>query len=236
MAAQSDEVTRSAAHVLDNPAWAALSGPQSHLGEVRPKAARFQPDVSPFTAVADRDDPASWRDLASLVGPGSGAAVIGLAETPDGWTLRREIPAVQMIGDALAVAPDPEACVLAAADVPAMLELVEQTKPGPFLPRTIEMGKYLGIKENGHLVAMAGERLQPPGWTEISAVCTSPSHLGRGLATRLIRAVGYGIRQRGDVPFLHASATNTTAIRLYERLGFVVRDRPRIVFLQAPGA
>jgi predicted GNAT family acetyltransferase len=113
--------------------------------------------------------------------------------------------------------------VLDATDVPEMLALVERTKTGPFLPRTIAMGTYLGIRRRGRLVAMAGERLHPPGWTEISAVCTDPEHRGEGLATRLVPAVAAGIRDRGETPFLHAAATNTGAIRLYEALGFRLR-------------
>jgi ribosomal protein S18 acetylase RimI-like enzyme len=223
-------------HLLDNPAWAALAGPQSHLGEVRAKAARFHPDVSPFAALSDSGDPQSWQDLAALVGPGSATAVIGATALPAGWTVLGQGSGVQMVGEALEVAPDPGLLPLTAADVPAMLELVERTKPGPFRPRTIEMGNYLGIKESGRLVAMAGERLKPLGWTEISAVCTDATHRGKGLATRLVRAVGDAIRQRGDVPFLHAAASNTSAIRLYEQLGFVVRRRPEFVFVRSPEA
>ncbi|MFL6115759.1 MAG: GNAT family N-acetyltransferase, partial [Catenulispora sp.] len=104
----------------------------------------------------------------------------------------------------------------------------EHAKPGPFLPRTIELGSYLGIRHDGRLVALAGERLRPPGWTEISAVCTHADFRGRGLATRLIRAVAHGIRERGETPFLHTGAENVNAIRLYEALGF--RLRRTVVF------
>jgi predicted GNAT family acetyltransferase len=116
-----------------------------------------------------------------------------------------------------------------------MLDLVERTKPGPFRPRTIELGRYLGIRIDGELVAMAGERLHPPGWTEISAVCTDERMRGRGLASRLIRAVGHGIRARGEIPFLHASAANTNAIRLYESMGFVLRRQRVFTAWQLPG-
>ena len=104
-----------------------------------------------------------------------------------------------------------------------MLDLVQRTRPGPFRPRTIAMGTYLGIRRGGRLVAMAGERLHPTGWTEISAVCTDDEHRGQGLATRLVLAVAAGIRDRGDTPFLHAAATNVDAIRLYAALGFRLR-------------
>ena len=118
----------------------------------------------------------------------------------------------------MATAPDPEALVLGPDDVPEMLDLVERTRPGPFRPATITIGTYLGFRDTaGALIAMAGERMRPPGWTEISAVCTDPAHRGRGLATRLVRAVGAAIRDRGDVPFLHTTRDNTAAIRASTR-------------------
>jgi ribosomal protein S18 acetylase RimI-like enzyme len=128
-----------------------------------------------------------------------------------------------MEGSQIDTAGDPNAVTLGAADVPEMLDLVARTRPGPFLSRTVSLGVYLGIRRGGVLVAMAGERMRPPGWGEISAVCTDPDHRGQGLAGRLVGAVGAVIRERGDVPFLHASASNTTGIRLYRRLGFTHR-------------
>ncbi len=103
-----------------------------------------------------------------------------------------------------------------------MLALIDRTRPGPFLARTIEMGAYVGVRRQGSLIAMAGERLHPPGWTEISAVCTDEGFRGQGLGTRFVRAVAVGIRQRGEQPFLHAAATNDGAMRLYRSLGFEV--------------
>jgi predicted GNAT family acetyltransferase len=145
-----------------------------------------------------------------------------------------EVACVQLEGFSLEVAPDREAIVLGPDDVPEMLALVERTKPGPFGPRTIELGTYLGIRRDGALVAMAGERLHPAGWTEISAVCTDESYRGAGLATRLVRAVAAGIRARREVPFLHAAAANTTAIRLYESLGFTLRREVSFLILRTP--
>ena len=118
---------------------------------------------------------------------------------------------------------DPAALRLGPRDVPEILDLVARTQPGPFLPRTIELGSYLGFRHQGALVAMAGERLHPEGWTEISAVCTDPAFRGRGLAGRLVSAVGAGIAERGDRVLLHALATNLTAIGLYLSLGFRLR-------------
>jgi len=123
---------------------------------------------------------------------------------------------------------------LATRMAPAETALIARTQPGPFLPRTIEMGTYLGIRREGALVAMAGERLHPPGWTEISAVCTDPAVRGQGLATRLILAVAHGIRERGETPFLHTGARNTNAIRLYESLGFRLRRRTAFLAARVP--
>jgi predicted GNAT family acetyltransferase len=109
--------------------------------------------------------------------------------------------------------------------VPEILDLVARTRPGPFWPRTHELGTYLGIRDNGRLVAMAGERLRPPGWTEISAVCTAAEARGRGCAARLVGALVERILARGDHPFLHVAESNTGAIALYERIGFETRKQ-----------
>jgi GNAT superfamily N-acetyltransferase len=211
-------------HVLDNPAWAALTGPHAGLAERHGRSARYLSDVSPFAAVDDPADPAAWRDLAALAGADYEPllAAPGLAGQP-GWTHVGGIPGVQLIGPDVRGAADPEALLLTADDVPEMLDLVQRTRPGPFGKRTPELGTYLGIRRDGVLAAMAGERMRLDGWTEVSAVCTDPAYRGAGLATRLIGAVVAGIRSRGEVPFLHAAGTNTGAIRLYEQLGFTVR-------------
>ncbi|THA81719.1 GNAT family N-acetyltransferase [Streptomyces sp. A0592] len=229
-------------HVLDNPAWASLSGAHSAfaqhpdgLGPGASRAALYDRDISPFAALADPADPRSWADLAALVGAGGVASLAGVPTPPAGWETVGVIEGVQLVDTSLRAEPAPEAVRLGPSDVPEVLALIELTKPGPFLPRTVELGTYLGIRDRGRLIAMAGERLRPPGWTEISAVCTHPGHRGRGLATRLVRAVAAGIRERGEVPFLHTSAANTGAIRLYESIGFTLRRRPFFTAVRAPG-
>lgn len=112
---------------------------------------------------------------------------------------------------------------LTPADSPEMVELATLTKPGPFGTRTHELGTYLGIRHEGKLVAMSGERLKVPGYTEVSAVCTHPEHTGKGYAGTLMREVMQGIRQRGEVPFLHVRQDNLRAIDLYKRLGIAER-------------
>lgn len=222
-------------HVLDNPARASLLGPHAHLAVSHGQAVRYQPDVSVFVTLPDEPDDAAWNDLAELLGPGAVAPIAGLRTAPPaGWEIVSDGEGVQLVDDGVAAAPDAGAVRLGDADVPEMLALVERTRPGPFAPRTIEMGTYLGIRHEGRLVAMAGERLHPPGFTEISAVCTDPAHRRHGLATRLVLAVAAGIRDRGETPLLHAAATNVDAIGLYESLGFRLRRRSRFLGIRVP--
>ncbi|MFD4599255.1 GNAT family N-acetyltransferase [Streptomyces sp. NPDC058464] len=246
---------------LDNAVWSALAGPHAHLAErsemgVPPaegwgrvgRAARYPDDVYAYAALADPSDPAAWADLRTLVGPGTTVKIKPVEAAPPGWEVVGGGTGVQFVDTALRAEPAPEAERLGPGDVPEMLDLVARTEPGPFRTRTVEMGTYLGIRQRGRLIAMAGERsemgvppaegwgrLRLPGWTEISAVCTDPEHRGRGLATRLIRAVAAGIRRRGDTPFLHAAPGNANAIRLYESIGFTERLRGRTLLLRSPG-
>ncbi|MBS4100290.1 GNAT family N-acetyltransferase [Tsukamurella paurometabola] len=207
--------------VLADPVNAALSGPHARFRLSAGRIQRYHPDVSVFyghpRALTDED----YADVARLTGT-DGTALLRDRATPlpAGWSVVETIGLVQYDGASVETAPAPEAVRLTVADVPEMAALVERTKPGPFLPRTIELGTYLGIRDgDGALIAMAGERMHPQGWTEISAVCTAPEARGRGLASRLIRAVAHGIRERGDVPFLHTSDDNP-AQKLYDAMGF----------------
>jgi ribosomal protein S18 acetylase RimI-like enzyme len=213
--------------VLDNPAWSALSGAHARFGEFHGRAARYQPDVAPFHALSDPTSPDAWEDLRSLVAPGESVTVAGAGGVAHpGWAVAGSIPGVQFVDVSLAAAPYPAALRLGTADVPEILDLIAATRPGPFLRRTVELGTYLGLRSpSGALIAMAGERLHPAGWTEISAVCTDPAYRARGLATSLVRAVAAGIRSRGETPFLHTSAANERAIRLYESIGFALRRK-----------
>jgi predicted GNAT family acetyltransferase len=230
-------------HVLDNPIWHALTGPHATLAERAPRAARYQPDVSVFAALPDDATPEAWDDLRDLVGPG-GTAFLATnhLEVPDAWSMQVSIPCRQMwLRGALVPAPGAERgkadvpfLRLDERDVPEMLALVERTRPGPFEKRTIELGTYLGIRDGDDLVAMAGERLHPPGFTEISAVCTDASHRGRGLASRLVRVIVEQIRTRGEQPFLHLTLENEPAYRIYAALGFETRTLADVVALRAP--
>jgi ribosomal protein S18 acetylase RimI-like enzyme len=202
-----------APHPLDNPVRSSLAGPHARFAERRGNVLRYPVDVSPFLALPDEPDAA---------GPGALLALAGVrVPAPDGWQVTLIGEGVQLV-EVDVEAADGEVVRLGPGDVPEMLELAGRTKPGPFLPRTVELGSYLGIRRGGTLVAMAGERLHPPGWTEISAVCTDDAWRGLGFGSRLVRALVAGIRARGETAFLHALADNA-AIGLYEALGFRLR-------------
>jgi len=222
---------------LDNPIYSALGGPHARFAQVRGRARRYPDDVAPFFALPEAASEQDWHDAARLFAPGTYAAVwLEGAGPPDGWRAVTAFDLVQMVGERVTGAQFPEAIRLGAGDVPEMLELVEETEPGPFLPRTIELGDYLGIRDRGQLVAMAGERFRVDGWTEISAVCTRPSHRGRGLASQLIGALVAAIQSRSEGVFLHVLESNTTAIRLYEQLGFRTRLNGRITVVGPEGS
>ncbi|MFD8479963.1 GNAT family N-acetyltransferase [Kitasatospora sp. NPDC059673] len=222
--------------VLDNPVAASLAGPHAHLARHHGRASSFLPEVASFSAITAQ--PGSWDDLIALLGVDAFALLVNCPVLPpDHLAPEFTFEGYQMTHPgALSALPRTAAAhvvELGPPDVPEMLALAERTRPGPFHARTHELGTYLGIRENGALVAMAGERLKPPGWTEISAVCTAPEARGRGHATTLITTLIHQITARGDRPFLH-SAADTTAFALYQRLGFTIRTKVTIRGYRTP--
>lgn len=221
--------------VLDNAVWHSLTGEHRSFAEVAGRAARYDPDVSVFAAVEEVDD-GSWRDLASVVGSGGSAVLFRdtVGDPPPGWTHLGGGVGHQMVLGELGAVTIPETRALGPDDAGEMLALVELTQPGPFRPRTVELGAYFGVFDDRELVAMAGERLHLPGFCEISAVCTRPDHRGRGLAAGLTALVARGIQARGEEPFLHHAADNDPARRIYEALGFEFRREISIAVVGAP--
>src|SRR5262249_40189764 len=161
--------------------------------------------------------------LGQLVPPEGYVVLLQAGDSPQppGTTLLGTELGVQMVLEKLAP-PRGTARIeeLGDADTPAMIALAELTKPGPFLARTHALGRFWGVKENGRLIAMAGERMKLDGMTEVSGVCTHPDYRGRGLAALLSHHVATDILARGEIPFLHAFANNHAAISIYEALGF----------------
>lgn len=219
---------------LDYPIRSALTGLQRPLAIGDDLALRYLPEIGPLSALIETT-PQAFEALAALIPPQGGAALF----TPEAvmvpvssLVIDRTGNMVQMVATELPTPPgDVEIVPLGAADVPEMLRLIELTKPGPFAPRTYELGNYVGIRQNGELAAMAGERLHLTGYTEVSAVCVHPDYRGRGYARTLILNVMQGIARRNETPFLHTRADNTPAIALYRQLGFVLRKHLHLTVL-----
>ena len=213
--------------------WRAFAGSQRHLTLGTEHVRRFAPGYSPLLAFAEPSK-ADFAAMAPFCQPGekfycgewSGAE-------PDGWTIELDTTMCPMLWSDSPPAPDDSLDVvrLRAEHVAQATELTALTRPGPFGERTIELGEWYGLFEDGLLVAMAGERLQDGKLREISGICTRPEFQGRGLARRMTELMIRRLLARGETPFLHVAAKNTRAIDLYRKLGFVVtREVPmRIV-------
>lgn len=210
-------------HPLDKLIWTALTTRQAYLSEGGDRARRFQVEIGPFAACLD-DSPEAAAALAALI-PKSGD--ISLLEpsppaAPNGVEISFEARGVQMNARAFQRGAPCNLPIEPLGDVDAeeMLELALLTRPGPFRARTHTLGRFIGIRDNGRLIAMAGERLQTDEFIEISGVCTHPDYRSRGYGAALLTTVGQRILDERKTPFLHAYASNTGAIELYQRLGF----------------
>lgn len=214
-------------HILDNPVWEALSTEDKRFNRGTNALGFFPDDVSPFVGMKHWDD----QDLAMLEKelPADRSFSVMIADQvriPACFEIVFTTPLYQMVCTKFQPIFDSSLSIrqLGDTDVPAMLALTAMTKPGPFLQRTIDFGNYVGMYENGELLAMAGERLHVKGYTEVSAVCTHPAHLGKGYASHLMSHACETVIQRRDVPFLHVKQDNTRAIAKYEHLGFSIRS------------
>lgn len=214
------------AHLLDRPIWTTLVSRHAALAEGGALAKRYPADMSAFAATGD-ETRESIAALGELAEPGGTLLLVQKDPLafPDGFEPATQATLVQMVADApVAFADDARIRPLGPPDAADMLELATLTKPGPFSLRAQDFGPFWGIRENGRLIAMAGQRLGPNGLRELSGVCTHPDVQGRGLG-RLMSLYGTRkIQEAGESAFLHAYATNTPAIRLYESIGFRLRE------------
>lgn len=221
-------------HPLDDPIWTALTTRQRALAVGGALARRYPPDITPFAAMLDM----SPRSFAALHGLMSKSDFVVLftpdpVNPPAGFEIRLAATGEQMVGTPEgSPTRGVEIVTLGADDVAEMMALTELTKPGPFGARTHELGTLLGIRVDGRLVAMAGERMKPADYTEISAVCVHPSHRGRGYGQMLLGAISRQIVARGELPFLHVFTENRSAIALYRRQGMEIRRRFHVTVLR----
>lgn len=218
-------------HVLDRPAVSTLTGRQGHLAIRKGGAIRMHPDFGLFGGVVE-EDAQSWADLGVLV---KEMGTVGMVQpttptAPPGTQIASSAACLQMVAETVAPAWDVafDMLDLGDADAAEMLALATLTKPGPFFTRTHQLGDFIGVRVEGQLVAMAGQRMRPEGYTEASGVCVHPDHRGKGYAARLLREVTARILATGEKAFLHSYADNATAIGLYESLGY--RGRRDVMF------
>ncbi|MCB1694266.1 MAG: GNAT family N-acetyltransferase [Pseudomonadales bacterium] len=210
---------------LKNPAWHGLQTLQSHLGVREGRAARFHADISPFAALGDDT---GFDSLEALVSVGESIVLLtdptNSSRVPSSFEHLTEIRVTQMVCEVPTIdGIESTGTDLDETHADQMLALARETDPGPFAIHTGRMGRYVGTFENGELIAMAGERFRLPGWTEISAVCTSERARGKGLAKRLMANLMRRIYGQGDRAFLHVrvgSPSEQAALHAYRQLGF----------------
>lgn len=229
--------------VLDNPVWNSLTGRHAHLavgaGMGSGLARRYPANAGPLSAFRVPTSEA-FADLAAIVPEGDVAVLFleDLPEIPAEWQVLRKGRLAQMVCPTLPDQPAMQEAIarLESADVPEMIALAALAEPGPFREQTAMLGRFLGIRVHGRLAAMAGQRLAPAGYVEVSAVCTHPGFRGRGYAEALVAAIARDSHAEGVVPFLTALESNTQAIRVYERVGFVRRRTLELAVVKPPSS
>ncbi|GID32259.1 GNAT family N-acetyltransferase [Paractinoplanes brasiliensis] len=214
---------------LTQPVWASLTSGHATLAEVCGLAAGYPTEVADLHAVADPLDRRAWADLAVLAGPATAITVPGGPDLPGrGWTVHRRRSAIQLTGPRIRVCADPRVVTLTNDDLADMHALAQRAGTKRLWTRCLALGHHLGVRRRGRLIAMAGERLRPTGWAEISAVHVDPAFAGRGWEAGIVAALAHAIEQRGERPFLHVLASDAVRVRRFGALGFT--DRRPITF------
>ena len=224
-------------HILDRPVWNALTSRHAALAEGDGPARRYAPSIHPFASGRD-EGPESLAALADITAPGETLIFLQAAEfvLPPSFTSTMTAFGVQMIAERnMRLIEDHRIKPLGEADAADMLELAMLTKPGPFTLKALSLGDFWGIRDNGRLIAMAGERLKLDGLTELSGVCVHPDFQGKGLGRLMTLYAAGKISAKGEQPFLHTYATNGAAIKLYESIGFKLRTRMNVAVIERQG-
>lgn len=223
------------AHPLDRPIWTSLVTRQKALAFGDERARRIDPAYGVFAVARDASDEsrAALTDLVRV----HGVSALVEAEPPDVppglEVLSRDVLWQMTAEEVKLVRPDFAWVELTDDDAPEMLALAGLTRPGPFSSRTHQLGDFVGIKRDGALIAMAGERMKPDGFTEVSGVCVHPDHRGHRYAAGLMSVVAERIVARGETPFLHVYDHNVPAIAIYEALGYRLRRTMAMVTVRA---
>jgi GNAT superfamily N-acetyltransferase len=221
-------------HLLDRPVWTALQTRHAAFAEGGERAKRYTPSIVPFAAARD-DARDSLHQLGELAAPGESLVMLQADPVvlPPGYVASITADGVQMLAERhLPQLDDQRVERLGEADAPAMLDLAMLTKPGPFTLKALSLGSFWGVKHDGGLIAMAGERMKQPGYTELSGVCVHSEFRGAGLGRLLSLFVAGEIFARGEQVYLHAYATNSGAIALYGSMGFRLRSLMNVAVIQ----
>ena len=211
-------------HVLDNPAWYALISGNNNLAYGTDRVKFFDKEVAPFVGF-DENSPENFNALYELITHDGLVAFVSADPTTffGKWKLLRHVPCLQMVHNGTVGKVNADIIALTDEHIPQMMDLTQLTRPGPFLSRTIDFGPFQGIFESDKLVAMAGQRMAPLPYVEVTAVCTHPDHTGKGYAKQLLISQANHIIAQGKIPFLHVRDDNRRAIEVYESVGFVTR-------------
>jgi GNAT superfamily N-acetyltransferase len=211
-------------NLFANPVWHALQTRHRHFAISSGEACRYPADVAPFAAVATPSKSA-LQSLHSLLAHGEYVWLIGESYpfVPE-LSCMENLDCLQMVlpGEVTPPEPAPGIIPLSSANAREMVALTDLAFPGFFRNRTCEMGSYYGVRSDGELIAMGGERITLDGYTEISGICTHPAHRGQGHAASLIWHLARNHRREGLTSWLHVSAENHHAIELYLRVGFTI--------------
>ena len=224
-------------HVLDRPIWSALATRHQAFAQGDNLAKRYRPSIVSFAATA-ADDPESLQALGRLIPPYESAILVqaDAIALPARFSVISTAALVQMIAEPpLQIVSDERVQRMTRDDAAEMLALASITKPGPFTLEALNLGDFWGVRIGGRLVAMAGERMKQPGYTELSGVCSHPEFRGGGLGRLLSLYVANQIMARGEIPYLHAYASNAAAISLYESIGFRLRSTMNMAVVQRDG-
>lgn len=220
---------------LANPIWAALNSAQADFAHSAGEMKFFAPEVAPFCAIPEDGMVLPATDLEYL--PPQVYFLGAIPQVPPEWTMTDVSGVVQMVYDGAPVSkPAAEGVIQLEGDDPAMVALTDIAFPGYFRPRTGTLGRYLGIHQDGRLVALSGERMYLGDCREVSAVCTHPDYRGLGYAALLMQHIMFGMQEQGQTPFLHVGAANKKAQALYQALGFKVTRELKHFRLVRPAA